>query len=147
MHEARAIRAAIEPAVAERRSAQTASGGTLSPGTYHHLELEILDPTRATAAAVQVYAPAILEEAGLRQVGFDVFTRTVTCAMCERPTHAEPHDPFCQACGAPVPRTDGPAIVARWTARIPVLAETLPVHDVGTTLAAHRAVHHRRGAG
>ena len=147
MHEARAIRAAIEPAVAERRSAQVAGGGVLDPGAFRHLELEILDPTRATAAAVAFYAPAILEEAGLRSVGFDVFTRTATCAMCGKPTHAEPHDPFCRACGAPVPRTEGPAIVARWTARIAVPPEAIPAHDAGMALAPHHGGRRHRVTG
>jgi hypothetical protein len=144
MHEANAIRSAIRNAVIERDSAlaDAKSAGRHEPegGAFRHLELEIMDPTRATPEAVQVYAPFILDELGVRGVSFDVFVRAVRCSMCGKMTHAEPSDPVCRACGAPVPRTDGDAVVAHWTRAVvaPVGAE--PSHDAGS----HLADHHRK---
>jgi hypothetical protein len=138
MHEANAVRTAIKNAMAERDAAIAASGPDAHEaraGGYRHLELEIIDPTRATPEAVQLYAPPILEELHSSGVSFDVFVRAVRCAMCGRMTHAEPHDPVCRACGAPVPRTEGAAIEAHWTRPIAV-AET--PHDAGSHLADHR---------
>ena len=118
MHEANAVRTAIKRAQAEREATLAADreAGVHEPDSaFHHLELEIMDPTRATPEAVQLYAPPILEELGLKGVSFDVFVRAVKCALCGRMTHAEPADPICRYCSAPVPRTDGPAIEAQWT--------------------------------
>ena len=126
MHEANAVRTAIRNAVVERDAALAAASAAgphaADPGAYRHLELEIMDPTRATPEAVQLYAPPILEELGLREVSFDVFVRAVKCSMCGQMTHAEPADPICRHCNAPVPRTDGPAIEAQWTKPIAVAA-------------------------
>jgi hypothetical protein len=141
MHEANAVRTAIKRAVEEREvilAADRDAGVHEPDSAFHHLELEIMDPTRATPEAVQVYAPPILEELGLREVSFDVFVRAVKCAMCGRMTHAEPADPVCRACGAPVPRTDGPAIEAQWTKPIAIPVGAERSHDTGSHLADHR---------
>lgn len=140
MHEANAVRAAIRNAMAERDAAVRAAGPDAheaQSGGFRHLELEILDPTRATPEAVQLYAPPILEELHLGWVSFDVFVRAVRCSMCGRMTHAEPHDPVCRACGAPVPRTEGAAIEAHWTKPIAIAADA-QAHDAGSHLADHR---------
>jgi len=144
MHEANAVRSAIRNAVVER---DVALGATTHDGrheadggAYRHLELEIMDPTRATPDAVQLYAPPILDELGVRGVSFDVFVHAVRCSMCGRMTHAEPSDPVCRACGAPVPRTEGAAIAAHWTRPIAVPVGAEPSHDAGS----HLADHHRR---
>jgi hypothetical protein len=144
MHEANAVRTAIKGAVAEREAAlaEGAAAGHPSPdaGAFRHLELEIIDPTRATPEAVQVYAPVILDELALRGVSFDVFVRAVRCSMCGRTTHAEPADPVCRSCGAPVPCTEGPAIIARWTKPITTAAPAQPL-ETGTALADHHRRH------
>ena len=149
MHEAKAVRTAIGTAVATRDAALRAgrdAGTAPDPGAWRHLELEILDPTRASPEAVALLAPAMLEEMGIREVAFDVFTRAVRCVMCGQETHAEPSDPVCRACGAPVPRTEGPAIDARWTRAPDPVAATVGVHrgEIGTVLARHER-HARRG--
>lgn len=141
MHEANAVRSAIKRAMAERASILEADreAGVHEPDSaFHHLELEIMDPTRATPEAVQVYAPPILEELGLGAVSFDVFVRAVKCVMCGRMTHAEPADPVCRACGAPVPCTEGPAIEAQWTRPIAIPVGAGSTHDSGSHLADHR---------
>ncbi len=147
MHELNAIRAAIRGAVSQRDAELAAQGRSITQatasGAYRHLELDILDPTRATPAAVQVFASQIIEELGLGRVSFDVFVRAARCAMCDRMTHAEPGDPVCAACGAPVPRTEGPAIAARWTRPISVVEDDLAAQEVGSGLADRR---HRRRA-
>jgi len=144
MHEANAVRTAIRNAVVERDAAIAAASAAAQETdsrAFHHLELEIMDPTRATPEAVQLYAPPILEELGLRHVSFDVFVRAVRCSMCGEMTHAEPGDPVCRHCNAPVPRTDGPAIEAQWTKPVAVAAGEQPAHDSGSHLADH---HHRK---
>jgi hypothetical protein len=142
MHEANAVRSAIRSAMAERDAALAGASAAgeheHQSGAFRHLELEIMDPTRATPEAVQVYAPAILDELAMRSVSFDVFVRAVRCSMCGRMTHAEPADPFCRSCGAPVPRTDGPAIEAHWTKPVSIPVGVEPVHDLGSHLADHR---------
>jgi len=144
MHEANAVRSAIKNAVVDRDAsiaAARASGDHESHASaYRHLELEIMDPTRATPEAVQLYAPPILDELALRDVSFDVFVRAVRCSLCGHMTHAEPSDPVCRFCGGPVPRTEGPAIEAQWTKAVPVPAGAETVHDAGSHLADH---HHR----
>lgn len=140
MHEANAVRTAIRVAVAERDALQAdAPGAHPDPSSaYHHLELEIMDPTRASPEAVQLYAPPILDELDLRTVSFDVFVRAVRCSLCGHLTRAEPHDPVCRSCGGPVPRTDGAAIEARWTRPVAIPADPGPAHDAGSHLADHR---------
>lgn len=142
MHEAKAIRTAIVNALAERdaaRAATHAEGRADDPGAWRHLELEIVDPTRATPEALSFYGPAILDELGVVGVGFDIFTRAARCAMCGRLTHPEPSDPVCQSCGAPIPRTEGPAILAQWTRPVEAAAAGAGVtaREVGAVLAEH----------
>lgn len=144
MHEANAVRTAIRNAMVERDATLAdahAHGDHEATGSFRHLELEIMDPTRATPEAVQLYAPPILEELGARGVSFDVFVRAVRCSLCGHMTHAEPSDPVCRACGAPVPRTDGAAIEAHWTRPVAVPVGAEPAHD-GSHLADQPA--HRR---
>lgn len=144
MHEANAVRTAIRNAVVERDAAlaDARSERRHDPesGGFRHLELEIVDPTRATPEAVQLYAPPVLDELALTQVSFDVFVRAVRCSLCGKMTQAEPADPVCRACGAPVPRTEGPAIEARWTRPLAIPVGAEPAHDSGSHLADH---HHR----
>ncbi|GEM_PF-5775970 len=147
MHEVKAIRTAILSALGERdaaRAAARAEGHADDAGAWRHLELEIVDPTRATPEALSFYAPAILDELGVVEVGFDIFTRAARCAMCGRLTHPEPSDPVCQECGAPIPRTEGPAILAQWTRPVEAPAATpgISAREVGAVLAAHPRRHH-----
>ncbi len=147
MHEAKAIRSAIVTAVGARdaaRAAARAEGRADEAGAWRHLELEIVDPTRATPEALAFYAPAILDELGIVDVGFDIFTRAARCAMCGRLTHPEPSDPVCQECGAPIPRTEGPAILAQWTRPVEAPAATagISAREVGAVLAEHPRLRH-----
>ena len=81
MHDANAVRSAIRNAVIERDAAlaDAKAGGRhdAEGGAFRHLELDIMDPTRATPEAVQLYAPPILDELAVRGVSFDVFVRAV----------------------------------------------------------------------
>jgi hypothetical protein len=141
MHEADAVRAAIRHAVADRDAFLRETPRAEPPGdagAFRHLELEIIDPARATPEAVGLLAPPILEEQGLGRVSFDVFVRAVPCSMCGRMSHAGPEDPTCRSCGATVPCTEGAAIEARWTRPIPVAAGDRPAHDSGSHLADHQ---------
>ena len=142
MHEANAVRSAIRNAIADRDAVLLDASSTgdheAHASAFRHLELEIMDPTRATPEAVQLYAPPILDELAIGSVSFDVFVRAVRCSMCGQMTHAEPSDPVCRACGAPVPRTEGPAIEAHWTRPMAVPAGMEPTHDAGSHLADHR---------
>ncbi|MFN8623918.1 MAG: hypothetical protein U0869_24515 [Chloroflexota bacterium] len=142
MHEANAVRTAIRNAQLERDTAiaaARAAGDHEAEGSFRHLELEIMDPTRATPEAVQLYASPILEELGLRSVSFDVFVRAVRCSLCGHLTHAEPAEPVCRSCGGPVPCTEGPAVEAHWTR--PIAAPVGgPTHDGAQLADQHR--HH-----
>ena len=109
MHEANAVRSAINHAVAQRDAALAAARGGEDPeppaSDYRHLELDILDPTRATPEAVQLYAPVILDELGLRDVSFDVFV---------------PGDPLRALCGQLTPRRACRSGVSPlWRTRVP----------------------------
>jgi hypothetical protein len=140
MHEANAVRAAIRNAQLEREAAVAAgraAGDHEAESSFRHLELEIMDPTRATPEAVHFHAGSVLEELGLREVSFDVFVRAVRCSLCGHLTHAEPADPVCRFCGAPVPRADGPAIEAHWTRAI-VAPPGGPDHDGAQLAELHR---------
>jgi hypothetical protein len=144
MHEANAVRTAIRNAMVERDAALAdarSRGDHEAEQAFRHLELEIMDPTRATPEAVQLCASPILEQLGMARVSFDVFVRAVRCSMCGHMTHAELSDPVCRSCGAPVPCTEGPAIEAHWTKPIAVPAGSQPAHDVGSHLADHQRRH------
>lgn len=104
MHEAGPVRAALAAVV----------GGWANDGKRdRHLELLILDATRVHADGVAFYAQALLADRGLAEVTFDVRVEPVTCALCGRSGVPAPADPSCPACGAPLPRREGPAVVCR----------------------------------
>jgi len=102
MHEAGAVAGALERVIGAWTSAD---GG-------RHIEIEIRDATRAEPEAVAFYADAILAERGLDEVTVSVRTTAVDCALCGARAAASPANPQCDACGAPLPRLDGPAVVA-----------------------------------
>ena len=78
------------------------------------LELVIRDATRAEAGAVAFYASAILADRGLTDVDVVVRALEVRCELCGAVApSASPADPQCDACGAPLPRVEGPAVVCR----------------------------------
>lgn len=104
MHEAGAVRGAIEKVIA--RWPADGCGG--------QLELEIRDATRAQAEAVAFYAAAILEERGYGTTSFTISSSDVHCALCgQLAVKASPADPQCDHCGAPLPQIPGPAVVCR----------------------------------
>jgi hypothetical protein len=149
MHEANAVRAAIQDALDEREAVVGGAGpeGTApAPHAFQHLEFEILDPTRAAPEAVQVYAPVMLENVHLTGVSFDVFVRAVSCQLCQLLTHASPSDPVCTHCGAPLPRQEGRAIVAHWTRPVDEPAQRpLPRRDTATALAERHVPRRKHG--
>lgn len=77
------------------------------------LLLDVRDATRAEPDSVAFYAAAILADHGLDDVTFSVHTRQVSCALCGCLASPSPADPSCDACGAPLPRLDGPAVLCR----------------------------------
>lgn len=103
MHEAGPVRAALAAVVDGWRE------GTRD----RHLELLILDATRAHAEGVAFHAQTLLAERDLAQVTFHVRVEPTACALCGRSKVPAPADPTCPACGAPLPRREGPAVVCR----------------------------------
>jgi Zn finger protein HypA/HybF involved in hydrogenase expression len=103
MHEAGAVEGALERVIGTWREAH--HGG--------HIELEIRDATRAESGAVAFYAAAILADRGLDDVAVSVTTDESWCAICGAQAAPSPANPQCDTCGAPLPRLDGPAVVAR----------------------------------
>lgn len=103
MHEAGPVRAALAAVVDGWRE------GTRD----RHLELLIQDATRVHADGVAFYAQALLAERNLAEVTFDVRVEPITCALCGRSEVPPPADPTCTACGAPLPRREGPAVICR----------------------------------
>ena len=122
MHEAGIVGAAIERVVRGWPASRT--GG--------RLELEIRDATRAEAGAVAFYASAILADRGFTDVDVAVSSAEVRCALCDEVApSASPADPQCHACGAPLPRVEGPAVVCREPAatslgQADIMAEAAP---------------------
>lgn len=101
MHEAGAVAAAIDEAFEAWPS--LASDGRMA--------VSIVDPTRAEASAVEFYARALLGELGLDGMTLSVRTEPVACELCGAASVPTPVEPCCEACGAPLPRSTGPAIV------------------------------------
>jgi Zn finger protein HypA/HybF involved in hydrogenase expression len=100
MHEARAVSAAVEHALAD----------VPAPEAVSTLRLEVHDPTRASAEAVRFYAAAILRERGLESVEVHVETLAMTCELCGAAALPTVTNPLCDACGAPMRRLPGPAV-------------------------------------
>jgi hypothetical protein len=108
MHEAGMVESVIRKAILEWPAG----------GTGGQLELEIRDPTRAEAGSVAFYAGVILAELGRASTTVTVVTSEIRCALCgERAARATPVDPQCDRCGAPLPQTNGPALVCREVSR------------------------------
>jgi hypothetical protein len=103
VHEAGAVGRAIEGVIHDWPPSRTQG----------QLELEIRDATRAEAEAVAFHASAILADRGLPDVTFSVSTQTLTCALCGTAAAPSPANPSCDACGAPLPQVEGPAVVCR----------------------------------
>jgi hypothetical protein len=103
MHEAGAVAAAIDEAFDAWPS--LASDGRMT--------VQIVDPTRAEARAVAFYARALLSELGLDGMTLSVRTDAVECRLCGAASVPTPVEPLCDACGAPLPRSSGPAIVCQ----------------------------------
>lgn len=100
MHEAGAVAAAIDEALAV-----WPSYGPDGPMT-----IEILDPTRAEEGAVGFYAEVLLEQRGFDRMRLSIQARSAECRLCGSVSSPTPVDPCCESCGAPIPRTPGPAI-------------------------------------
>ena len=104
MHEAGAVGGAIEGVIHDWPASH--GGG--------QLQLLIRDATRAEAESVAFYAAAILADHGFGDTTFTVQTAAVSCELCgELAASASPTDPQCNACGAPLPRIEGPAVLCR----------------------------------
>jgi ribosomal protein L37E len=101
MHEAGAVNAAIGQALCDW-PVERVDGA---------LVFEIRDATRASEDSVGFYAASILRELGLEQVGFTVRTEAAACEMCGAASLPTVAHPVCAACGAPVRRLPGPAIL------------------------------------
>jgi hypothetical protein len=103
MHEAGAVAGALDRVI----------GTWLEYHDGGHIELEIRDATRAEPEAVAFYATAILADRGYPNVSVSVRTDESWCAVCGVLAAPTPADPQCDTCGAPLPRLEGPAVVAR----------------------------------
>jgi len=104
MHEAGAVSGALEKIIHDWPASHSGA----------RLELVINDATRAEAASVSFYTAAILADHGYGDTTFTVETAPVRCELCgELAATASPTDPQCNACGAPLPRKEGPAVICR----------------------------------
>jgi hypothetical protein len=103
MHEAGAVRAALDPVVS----------GWSGDGGGRGLELVIVDATRAEADAVGFLARAMLDDRGLGRASVAVRVLPRACALCGESSVPSPTDPLCGSCGGPMPPAAGPAIVGR----------------------------------
>lgn len=112
MHEAGLIADAVGAAL--RSGPPGGAAGELA--RPRELRLTILDPVHVSADAARLYAEVILRAQDLADVPLAIETVEVACGACGAANRPEPHHPFCDACGWPLPRAAGPEVkvVAAW---------------------------------
>jgi hypothetical protein len=101
MHETRAVARALD------RWRAAALQGEPAPAA---ISVEVVDPVRTDAAAVDLIARAWLMEAGMPTVSVRVVTRAIRCLACGAASAPGPGDPECPACGSLFRPSDGPAV-------------------------------------
>lgn len=103
MHEAGLIADAVGAVLRDGRP-----GG--DPGTFARpraIRVTITDPVHVSADAARLYAEVVLRAQDLADVPLEIVSVEVACAACGVSNRPEPHHPFCDACGWPLPRATG----------------------------------------
>jgi hypothetical protein len=101
MHEAGAVGRALDTAFREAPPGASAPRSAL---------LVVTDPAHIAAQAAELHLQVHLAEMGLADLPIRTSVRPVTCASCGAVTEPEPSDPFCGACGWPLPNVEGPGV-------------------------------------
>ncbi len=101
MHEAGVVGRALDTAI------RAAPPGASAPRAA---AVAITDPAHIAAQAAELHLQVHLAEHGLADLPIMITVRPVTCASCGAASEPEPSDPFCGACGWPLPAVDGPGV-------------------------------------
>jgi len=101
MHEAGAVGRALDAAL---RAGPT---GAEAPRAA---TLIVTDPAHVAAPAAALHLQVHLAEHGLGDIPITTSVRPVACVACGASCEPEPTDPFCGACGWPLPAVGGPGV-------------------------------------
>ena len=101
MHEAGAVGRALDTAL---------RAGPPRPGVAKAASLVVTDPAHIAAQAAELHLQVHLAEQGLGEIPITTTVRPVTCEACGVTSVPEPSDPFCGACGWPLPAVGGPGV-------------------------------------
>ncbi len=101
MHEAGAVGRALDAAL---------RAGPPGAATPRAATLVVTDPAHIAAPAAELHLQVHLAEHGLGDIPIATSVRPVACAACGAACTPEPSDPFCGACGWPLPKVDGPGV-------------------------------------
>jgi Zn finger protein HypA/HybF involved in hydrogenase expression len=83
------------------------------PGTFARprgIRVTVADPVHVSADAARLYAEVVLRAQDLGDVPIEVVSVEVPCTACGVANRPEPHHPFCDGCGWPLPRSTGPEV-------------------------------------
>jgi hypothetical protein len=101
MHEAGAVGRALDTAM------RGAPPGATAPRSA---ELVVTDPANIAPQAAELHLQVHLAEIGFADLPIRTSIRPVTCVSCGAACEPEPSDPFCGACGWPLPAVPGPGV-------------------------------------
>jgi hypothetical protein len=94
------------PPSAPPRRAADGAGSVARP----RVSITVTDPVHVSVESARLYAEIVLRAQDLADVPLEVVSVEVACAACGAANHPEPHHPFCDACGWPLPRASGPEV-------------------------------------
>jgi hypothetical protein len=101
MHEAGAVGRALEAAL------RAGPPGAAAPRAA---TLVVTDPAHIAGPAAELHLQVHLAEHGFGDIPITTSVRPVTCAACGAESVPEPSDPFCGACGWPLPAVGVPGV-------------------------------------
>jgi hypothetical protein len=106
-----ALRAAPPAAAPVHAAPPGAAPGVQAPGPkpadVTWLKLDVLDPVGLSVDATLLHLELAMAEHGLAGVPVALHVMPVRCAGCGDSSVPAPGDPFCAACGWPLPRQEG----------------------------------------
>ena len=86
---------------------------TADPGAFvrpRAIRLTVRDPVHVSADSARLYAEVVLRAQDLGDVPLEITSVEVSCTSCGAANNPEPHHPFCDGCGWPLPRALGPEV-------------------------------------
>ena len=101
MHEAGAVGRALDAAL---------RAGPPGADAPRAATLVVTDPAHIAAPAAELHLQVHLAEHGLGAIPITTTVRPVACQACGVESVPQPSDPYCSACGWPLPATGGPGV-------------------------------------